>query len=77
MDVKSERADAGDGTAEPISRDQFLRPGQDYFPCSADHERDWQPYPVDAYSAMSHDHTYPTKRVLLAYEKIKTCGARV
>ena len=28
------------------------------FPCSADHEQDWQPYPVDPYSAtMSDDHT--------------------
>ena len=22
------------------------------FPCSADHEQDWQPYPVDPYSAV-------------------------
>ena len=32
-----------DGTAEPVSRDQFLRharrQGNIYFPCSADHER--------------------------------------
>ena len=26
------------------------------FPCSADHEQDWQPYPVD--SAICDDHTY-------------------
>ena len=44
-----------DGTAEPISRDQILRReqrGQEdiHFPCSADHEQDWQPYPVDPYS---------------------------
>ena len=36
-----------DGTAEPVSRDQILRRerGQrkDHFPCSADHEQDWQP----------------------------------
>ena len=25
---------------------------------SADHERDWQPYPVDPYSAICDDHTY-------------------
>ena len=27
------------------------------FPCSADHEQDWQLYPVDLYSAMCDDHT--------------------
>ena len=45
-----------DGTAEPVSRDQLLRRerGQEniVFPCSADHEQDWQPYPVDPYSAI-------------------------
>ena len=43
-----------DGTAEPISLDQFLRcergQGNTHFPCSADHEQDWQLYPVDAHS---------------------------
>ena len=51
-----------DGTAEPNSRDQTLRrergQGKSYFPCSADHEQDWQPYPVDAQCAESDDHTY-------------------
>ena len=28
------------------------------FSCSADHEQDWQPYPVDPYSAICDDHTY-------------------
>ena len=27
------------------------------FPCSADHEQDWQPYPVDPYSAICDDYT--------------------
>ena len=49
-----------DGTAEPVSRDQILRhargQGNIIFPCSADHEQDWQPYPVDPYSG--DDHTY-------------------
>ena len=45
-----------DGTAEPVSRDQILRRerGQGNninFPCSAYHEQDRQPYPVDQYSA--------------------------
>ena len=51
-----------DGTAEPVSRGQILRrergQGNVHFPCSADHEQDWQPYPVDSYSAISADHTY-------------------
>ena len=31
-----------------------------HFPCSADHEQNWQPYPVDPYSAYNicDDHTY-------------------
>ena len=37
-----------DGTTEPVSRDQILRrergQGEKHFPCSADHEQDWQPY---------------------------------
>ena len=49
-----------DGTAEPVSRDQILRhargQGSIHFPCSADHEQDWQPYPVDPYSALCDDH---------------------
>ena len=28
------------------------------FPCLADHEQDWQPYPVDLYSGICEDHTY-------------------
>ena len=51
-----------DGTAEPVSRDQILRhargQGNVHFPCSADHEQDWQPYPVDPFSAICDDHTY-------------------
>ena len=38
-----------DGTAEPVSRDQIL--------LGADH-KDWQPYPVDIYSAICNGHTY-------------------
>ena len=51
-----------DGTAEPVSRDQILRhargQGNIIFPCSTDHEKDWQPYSVDPYSAICDDHTY-------------------
>ena len=45
-----EQADAGQ-TAELISRGQNhgreRGQGNIHFPCSADHEQDWQPYPVD------------------------------
>ena len=53
---------ARDGTAEPVSRDQILRhtqgQGNIHVPCLADHEQDWQPYPVDPYSAICDDDTY-------------------
>ena len=58
-----------DGTAEPVSRDQILRhargQGNIYFPCSADHEQDWQPYPVDSYSAICDDHTYLVHAIIV------------
>ena len=51
-----------DETAEPVSRAQILRhvrgQGNIKFPCSADHEQDWQPYSVDPDSAICDDHTY-------------------
>ena len=54
---------ARDGTTdEPVSRDQILRhalgQGNIHFPCSTDHEQDWQSYPIDPYSAICDDHTY-------------------
>ena len=49
-----------DGAAEPVSQDQILRrewrQGNMYFPCSVDHEQDWQLYPVDLYSALYIDY---------------------
>ena len=63
---------ARDGTAEPVSRDQILRhargQGNIHFSCSADHEQDWQPYPVDPYSAICDDHTYI--HTLVAYNTV-------
>ena len=58
-----EQAEAVDGTAEPLSRDQILgrerRQRNIHFPYySADHEQDWQPYPVDLYSTICYDHIY-------------------
>ena len=48
------------GTAEPVSRDQISGMYGDrgiiIFP---DHEQDWQPYPVDPYSAIiCNDHVH-------------------
>ena len=50
-----------DGTAEPVSRDKFSGASGDrgilfYFPCSADHEQDWEPYPVDPFCCYMCDH---------------------
>ena len=51
-----------DGTTEPVARDHILRhergQGNIPFPCSAGHEQDCQPYPVDPYSCYMCDHTY-------------------
>ena len=45
-----------DGKAEPVPQGQILSrergQGNVDFPCSADHEQDWQPYPVDLNSAI-------------------------
>ena len=63
-----------DGTAEPVSRDQILRRKRGQrninFPCSADHEQDWQPYPVDLYSCYMCDYTYIHTYVILLKELI-------
>ena len=51
-----------DGTAEPVSRDKIVRrereKGNIHFLCSANHEQDWQPYPVDPYSDVFDVHKY-------------------
>ena len=57
-----------DGTAETVSRYQILwheqsSQGNINFPCSADHERDWQPYPADPSTCYMCDHTYIHKYV--------------
>ena len=65
-----------DGTAEPVSRDQILRhargQGNIHFPCSADHEQDWQPHPVDPHCAICDDHTY-IHTVLSSASKLYCC----
>ena len=55
---------ARDGTAEPVSRDQILRRERGQtgekicFHVQLTTRKDWQPYPVDPYSAESTDQTY-------------------
>ena len=60
-----------DRTAEPVFRNQILRrereQGNIHFPCSADHEQDWQPYPIDPYSALCDDHTYTHQARYMSY----------
>ena len=61
-----------DRTAEPNSReDKNIRreqgQGKFRFPCSAEYEQDWQPYPVDTQSAESHDHTRAGKISLRSF----------
>ena len=67
-----------DGTAEPVSRYQILRrereQGRIHFPSLADHEQDWQPYPVDRYSCYICDNVVVVvdshiQRIVLATEE--------
>ena len=46
------------------------RTGNINFPCSADHEQDWQPYPVDPYSCYMCDHNVGEKRTVNLYTYI-------
>ena len=51
-----------DGAAEPVSRDQILRRERDREKkpkklSSADHKKDWHPYPADPCPAENADHT--------------------
>ena len=43
-------------TAKPVSRDEVFRrgrrQGEKYLPCSAHHEQDWEPCPVDPYTLL-------------------------
>ena len=59
-----------DGRTRLASSNSKARTGtrKFHFSCSPDHEQDWQPYPVDPYSAESSDHTQPSqpsRRLLL------------
>ena len=64
-----------DGSAELVLRDQIPRrergQGNIHFSCSADHEQDWQPYPIDPYSCYMCDHTYYKHQIQPEYEEEK------
>ena len=70
-----------DGNAEPVSRDQLLRrewgQGNIHFPCSADHEQDWQPSALLTrliYTlVICDDHTYIHRYeiVVMFFERLK------
>ena len=51
------RTSRGHRLAKPNSQTR-TGTGEYSVSCSADHEQDWQPYPVDPYSAICDDHTY-------------------
>ena len=65
LSMENEQAGAGrDGTGRlnPSRETKFSGAYGDrgilIFTCSADHEQDWQPYPVNPYSALCDDHIY-------------------
>ena len=58
-----EQADVGRDCRARLARPNFharMRSENINFPCSADHEQDWQPYPVDPYSCYMCDCTLHT-----------------
>ena len=59
--MENQRADVGrDGGSRLARPSTQLRTGTEinYSPRSTGHEQDWQPYPVDPFSAESADYTY-------------------
>ena len=72
------------GTAESFSRDQVFRrergQGNIHFPCPADHEQDWQPYPVDSYLHLMTKHTITVLKTCspsgcLLYQRRTLCAS--
>ena len=69
-----------DRTGEPVSRGQILRRERKQenidFSCSADHEQDWQPCPVDPYSAICDGHTY-MRTYIMGMGEVRYGGRKV
>ena len=62
LSVKNDQIDAGRGgrTRLAILPRREQGQGNIHFPCSTDHKKGWQPFPVDLppYFAISHAHTF-------------------
>ena len=61
LDLKATRKCSYGSMARSCEGCKFSGANEDrniLFPPSADHEQDWQPYPVDPYSAESAEHTF-------------------
>ena len=70
-----EQADAG--RLNPSRETKFSGTHGDrgiFCPCSADHEQDCQPYPVDPYSSICDDHTYIHIVVVFTCGKVQGSG---
>ena len=57
-DYGDEQADAGRDCRNRLARPNSQARTRTHFPCSADHEHDCQPYPVDPYSCCMCDHDH-------------------
>ena len=69
-----------DETADPVSRETKLSGAngdgeKKYFPCSADHKQDWEPYSVDPYrtllKVLTIHITRPTSRRVVCLHRVK------
>ena len=61
--VENGQTDAGgDGRTSIFSQIRILRSergqGKNHLPCSADHNQNWQPHPVDPCSALYHGNIF-------------------
>ena len=59
--MENEQADAGRDGRTRLARPNYQAltgTGNVHFPCSANREQEWQPYPVDPFSAIRDGHTY-------------------
>ena len=69
-----EQAGAG-RDCRTVTQDQILRrkrgQGHIHFPCSVDHEQDWQPCPVDPYSCYMCGHTYKQSPTVAGYSFVQ------
>ena len=77
LSMENEQADAGRDDRTRLTRPHSQArtgTGKKQFACSADHEQDWQPYPVDLYScySMCDDQTYIHTVTIISYKPHKS-----